>query len=55
VRGDPIYGQAAGQPLHLHARAVTVPLYATKPPVTATAPVPHHMLAAFTACGFAGD
>jgi RluA family pseudouridine synthase len=55
VRGDPSYGRAAGQPLHLHARAVTVPLYANRPPITATAPVPAPMRAALEACGFAGD
>jgi tRNA pseudouridine32 synthase/23S rRNA pseudouridine746 synthase/23S rRNA pseudouridine1911/1915/1917 synthase len=55
VRGDPVYGDAKGQPLHLHARAVTVPLYPTRDPVRATAPVPAHLLAALRACGFAGD
>jgi RluA family pseudouridine synthase len=55
VRGDPVYGHAGGQPLHLHARTVTVPLYANRPPITATAPVPAHMLAALEACGFGDD
>ena len=55
VRGDPVYGDARGRPLHLHARAVTVPLYPNRAPITATAPVPPHMRAAFEACGFAGD
>src|SRR5690242_2147440 len=55
VRGDPVYGDAKGQPLHLHARAVTVPLYPSKPPITATAPVPAHLVAALKACGFSGD
>ena len=55
VRGDPLYGEAKGQPLHLHARAITLPLYASKPPISAVAPVPAHMSAALRACGFAGD
>lgn len=56
VRGDPIYGHARpGAPdrprLHLHARAIAVPLYANRPPIAVTAPVPAHMLDALTACG----
>jgi RluA family pseudouridine synthase len=58
VRGDPIYGHAhpsvPDRPgLHLHARAVAVPLYANRPPIAATAPPPAHMLEALTACGLA--
>lgn len=55
VRGDPVYGDAKGQPLHLHSRAVVVPLYPSRDPVRATAPVPPHLLAALRACGFTGD
>jgi tRNA pseudouridine32 synthase / 23S rRNA pseudouridine746 synthase len=56
VRGDPIYGQAhpsaADRPrLHLHARAIAVPLYADRPPIVAAAPPPAHMLDALVACG----
>jgi tRNA pseudouridine32 synthase / 23S rRNA pseudouridine746 synthase len=55
VRGDPIYGRARGAgpapPLHLHARAIAVPLYADRPPIAATAPPPAHMQAALGACG----
>ena len=55
ILGDPIYG-ALGRddpaPLHLHARAVTVPLPASKPPVTVEAPVPAHMRTALGACGW---
>ena len=55
VRGDPIYGAArapgAGAPLHLHARAIAVPLYANRPAIAATAPPPAHMRAALRACG----
>jgi tRNA pseudouridine32 synthase/23S rRNA pseudouridine746 synthase/23S rRNA pseudouridine1911/1915/1917 synthase len=38
--------------LHLHARAVTVPLYPRRPPITVVAPPPPHMLAALSRCGF---
>ena len=48
VLGDPIYG-VADRPLHLLARAIALPL---DPPVTATAPVPPHMLSALASCGF---
>ena len=53
VLGDPVYGRG-GHALHLHARAVTVPLYATRPAVTATAPVPEHMRPALERCGWDG-
>lgn len=51
ILGDPVYG--AGEPggLHLLARAIALPL---DPPLAATAPVPAHMRAALTACGWAG-
>ncbi|MGB8274068.1 MAG: RNA pseudouridine synthase [Alphaproteobacteria bacterium] len=61
VLGDPVYGapaQAAlspGQPagtLNLHARAVSVPLYPKREPITVTAPPPPHMLAILKACGY---
>lgn len=42
VLGDPVYGSGNG-PLHLHSRAISFPLYASKPPVAAEAPVPEHM------------
>ena len=55
VRGDPIYGRARGPepapPLHLHARAIAVPLYANRPAIAATAPPPAHMQGALRACG----
>ncbi|WP_348770929.1 RluA family pseudouridine synthase [Niveispirillum sp. SYP-B3756] len=57
VLGDPIYGgqpDGTGLPLHLLSRAITVPIQATKDPVTVTAPVPPHMRAALLACGW-GD
>ncbi|CAK0745859.1 Uncharacterized RNA pseudouridine synthase ZMO0505 [uncultured Gammaproteobacteria bacterium] len=55
---DTVYGRNPGPPpdnaprLHLHARAIVVPLYANRDPIRAQAPVPAHMVAAFAACGF---
>ncbi|AWK89291.1 RluA family pseudouridine synthase [Azospirillum thermophilum] len=50
--GDPQYGGPDGQPLHLHSRAISLPLYPKREPVGATAPVPEHMQAALEACGY---
>lgn len=50
VVGDAIYG-ASGPLLHLHARAVSVPLYPARPAIEATAPPPPHMIEALRACG----
>lgn len=56
ILGDPIYGDkaaaASGIRLHLHARAISLPLYPKRPPVTASAPPPPHMLAALQRCGY---
>ena len=52
VVGDPAYGGPAEAPLHLHARAIALPLYEAKPPVAATAPVPPHMLAGLRRLGY---
>jgi len=43
--GDAIYGAGGTEPLHLYARAVAVPLYASRPAIEVTAPVPAHMAA----------
>lgn len=54
VLGDPIYGRAEAAdapPLHLHARAITLPLYPNRAPVAVTAPVPAHMRPALRALG----
>jgi tRNA pseudouridine32 synthase/23S rRNA pseudouridine746 synthase len=56
VLGDAIYGGAqavrgTSPPLHLHARAIAVPLYADRSPIAATAPPPAHMRDALQACG----
>ncbi|MDX7953318.1 RNA pseudouridine synthase [Lichenihabitans sp. Uapishka_5] len=53
--GDPIYGRLGRDdptPLHLHARAIAVPMQAGKPSVTAEAPVPAHMQEALRRCGW---
>jgi tRNA pseudouridine32 synthase / 23S rRNA pseudouridine746 synthase len=58
ILGDPIYGTAArtgGPMLHLHARDIVVPMQRSKPPVTATAPVPDHMRERLAACGWPGE
>jgi tRNA pseudouridine32 synthase/23S rRNA pseudouridine746 synthase/23S rRNA pseudouridine1911/1915/1917 synthase len=57
VSGDPVYGPAesARGPLMLHSRSITLPLQASKPPISVTAPVPPHMRKALEACGFTGD
>lgn len=55
VLGDPVYGSggiAGSPPLHLHARAVTLPLYQNKEPVGATAEPPPHMHARLLDCGW---
>ncbi len=52
VVGDPTYGGPDGAPLHLHSRAISIPLYPARPAVDVTAPVPAHMLAALTRLGY---
>jgi tRNA pseudouridine32 synthase/23S rRNA pseudouridine746 synthase len=54
VLGDGVYGKR-GPPLHLHARAVSLPLYPNRAPIGAVAPVPPHMLDALRRCGWTGD
>ena len=56
VVGDPTYGGPSGEPLQLHARAITIPLYPARPAIQVTAPEPPHMLPALTRLGYApGD
>jgi tRNA pseudouridine32 synthase/23S rRNA pseudouridine746 synthase/23S rRNA pseudouridine1911/1915/1917 synthase len=56
--GDPAYGGNAvryrtEQPgLHLLARAISLPLYPKRDPITAVAEPPPHMLAALRQCGY---
>ncbi|SEH36026.1 RluA family pseudouridine synthase [Magnetospirillum fulvum] len=54
--GDVIYGRGtgtlAGDRLALHARAVTLPFQPKRPPVSVTAPVPDHLRALLSGCGW---
>lgn len=45
IFGDPIYGTSPcdGARLHLHARAIEIPLYKNKEPLRIEAPLPAHM------------
>jgi tRNA pseudouridine32 synthase/23S rRNA pseudouridine746 synthase len=54
IVGDPIYGGvvAPGQNLHLHARAIKIPISANKAPVEVEACVPDHMKTLLSACGW---
>ena len=54
VLGDPVYGDGTGR-LHLHARAVTLPLYPNREPIRVEAPVPAHMREALAACGWPAE
>ncbi len=58
IVGDAIYGSAprrGGEPLHLHAREVEVPLYKNRNPIRVVAPVPSHLKPALSACGWRGE
>lgn len=56
--GDPVYGpdaaanRDAGIKLHLHARAIGLPLYPKREAIVAEAAPPPHMLAALVQCGY---
>jgi tRNA pseudouridine32 synthase/23S rRNA pseudouridine746 synthase len=52
IVGDVVYGGEAGAMMQLHARAVEIPLYPKKDPITVTAPVPRHMGERLERCGF---
>ncbi|HTZ78493.1 MAG TPA: RNA pseudouridine synthase [Stellaceae bacterium] len=54
VLGDPIYGRSTNPraPLHLHARAIALPLGGERGNLTVTAEPPEHMLKALAACGY---
>jgi tRNA pseudouridine32 synthase / 23S rRNA pseudouridine746 synthase len=55
IFGDAIYGRASrkdGPILHLHAREVVVPLYKNRAAIRVAAPIPAHMRAALTQCGW---
>jgi len=59
VLGDFIYGRGlagmVSNPLHLHARWVSIPLNPKAPAVSVTAPVPEHMLVGLANCGWQGE
>jgi tRNA pseudouridine32 synthase/23S rRNA pseudouridine746 synthase len=48
--GDPV--REKGVTLHLHSRAVVLPLYPNREPIRVTAEPPAHMRAALAACGW---
>ena len=56
ILGDPWYGTPEDRsatseiPLHLHARAIELPLYPKKPPIRVEADVPEAMREGFTCC-----
>jgi tRNA pseudouridine32 synthase / 23S rRNA pseudouridine746 synthase len=56
ILGEPMYGTLAPEhrqvPLHLHSRAIVLPLSKNKPAVAVEAPPPEHMRAALRACGW---
>jgi tRNA pseudouridine32 synthase/23S rRNA pseudouridine746 synthase len=54
ILGDAVYGKAprsAEPALHLHARAIELPLYPKREPVRAVAPIPERMSLSLAACG----
>ena len=57
IVGDPLYGPRRDPdvPLHLHARALLIPLKEGKPPIKVEAPPPPHMIEALKACGYVGS
>ncbi len=59
IIGDSTYGRGTADlvspHLHLHARAISIPLSPSKPPVQVTAPVPDHMREILSQCGWSGD
>ena len=57
ILGDAVYGnaernlEAGAEPaLHLHARAIVLPLYPKRDPIKAVAPIPDRMREALSAC-----
>jgi len=58
IFGDNIYGNGPrfGDPrLHLHSRAIGIPISKNKDPVRVTAPAPTHMHERLRACGWSGE
>jgi tRNA pseudouridine32 synthase/23S rRNA pseudouridine746 synthase/23S rRNA pseudouridine1911/1915/1917 synthase len=56
ILGEPMYGELTPQqrqaPLHLHARAVVIPISKNKPAIEVSAEPPQHMHDALTKCGW---
>ena len=54
IFGDPIYGASgpADANLHLHARAISIPLSKNKPAIEVEACAPDHMTERLAACGW---
>jgi tRNA pseudouridine32 synthase/23S rRNA pseudouridine746 synthase len=58
IVGDNIYGNGPrfGEPrLHLHSRAIGIPISKNKEPVRVTAPAPEHMHERLRTCGWNGE
>ena len=56
IVGDRLYGRAEpGKLLHLHARAIVLPLSQNKPAIRVAAPPPLHMREALASCGWIAD
>jgi tRNA pseudouridine32 synthase / 23S rRNA pseudouridine746 synthase len=58
ILGDPVYGSAprqGGPALHLHAAAITIPLYKNKSPIAVKAPLPSPMTQTIAQMGLEDD
>ncbi|WP_131113763.1 RluA family pseudouridine synthase [Lichenihabitans psoromatis] len=57
ILGDAVYGSVGKSEasMHLHARAISIPISANKPPIEVEAPVPPHMGEALQRCGWGGE
>ena len=54
ILGDKVYGGGGAMGMQLHSRAIKIPLYKNKEPVSVDAPAPSHMSAMLSACGLSG-
>ena len=53
IVGDYVYGdRTTGDRLHLHARAVSLPLYPARAAIDVSAPTPDHMVDALATLGY---
>ena len=58
IVGDPIYGlreAGSGESLHLHAKAVRIPISNNKPTIVVEAPVPDHVQDVLRSCGWSNE